>query len=164
MKPKEIEVYKADLLDIYEDEATGFPLWKAAFTVLKGTYVRSLARDIGSKLGCGAHIKGLFRSRVGDICAEDAIRLDELREAQDAAKLAYSKFIDPLPLLDVQAYELNKDQFSKVENGIKIKLASQEETLALCYNGQLKAIYERDISDIFKARVVFSKGIFCEEA
>lgn len=46
----------------------------------KGTYVRALARDIGRKLSCFAHLIGLRRIRVGDLRIEDAVPLWKLRE------------------------------------------------------------------------------------
>ncbi|MCF0104834.1 MAG: tRNA pseudouridine(55) synthase TruB [Eggerthellaceae bacterium] len=163
LRPREVEVYEADLLEIAIEENMRLPIWKVMFTVSKGTYVRSLARDIGKRLACGAHIKELFRDKVGSVCSEEAIGLDELEEADNATKLAYSKLINPLLLIDAPRYDLSREQFSKVENGIKIKLDSQDDCLALCYNKELKAIYEREITEIYKARVVFYKGIFCEE-
>jgi tRNA pseudouridine55 synthase len=52
----------------------------------KGTYVRSLAVDIGRALGCGGHLTGLRRTRSGPFRLDDAIRLDEVeqRDRDDA--------------------------------------------------------------------------------
>lgn len=47
----------------------------------KGTYVRALARDMGRRLGCYGHVVKLRRTRVGPFSEEDAVGLDELREA-----------------------------------------------------------------------------------
>ena len=44
----------------------------------KGTYIRSLARDIGLALGSGAFLTALCRTRVGDVRIEDCMTLDEL--------------------------------------------------------------------------------------
>lgn len=43
----------------------------------KGTYIRSLARDIGEALGSGAHLTALCRTRVGDVRLEDCLTFDE---------------------------------------------------------------------------------------
>lgn len=52
----------------------------------KGTYVRTLAHDIGRRLGCGAHLKALRRTRSGPFRAEDAVPLDDLLKCRrDAA-------------------------------------------------------------------------------
>lgn len=50
----------------------------------KGTYIRSLARDIGEALGSGAFLTALRRTRVGDIRVEDCIDFDHFREWLDA--------------------------------------------------------------------------------
>ena len=43
-----------------------------------GTYIRSIARDLGAALGCGAHLSGLRRTRVGQYRVQDAVTLDAL--------------------------------------------------------------------------------------
>src|SRR5262245_40734947 len=53
----------------------------------KGTYVRSLARDLGEKLGCGGLVQALRRTRVGPFRAEDAVALDAGAEAARARLL-----------------------------------------------------------------------------
>ncbi len=55
------------------------PFLKLIITCSSGTYVRSLARDIGEELGCGAILTGLVRTRIGSYKVEDAIKLDELK-------------------------------------------------------------------------------------
>ncbi len=47
----------------------------------KGTYIRSLAHDLGQSLGCGAHLKSLTRTRCGNFTIEDAVSLERLEEA-----------------------------------------------------------------------------------
>jgi tRNA pseudouridine55 synthase len=46
--------------------------------VSKGTYIRTLAQDIGASLGCGAHLRGLRRTAIGQITLADAVTLDQL--------------------------------------------------------------------------------------
>src|SRR5690606_30597240 len=45
----------------------------------KGTYIRTLAQDIGRQLGCGAHLKALRRTRVGPFSLDDAVGLEALQ-------------------------------------------------------------------------------------
>ena len=47
-------------------------------TCSKGTYIRSLCHDIGQRLGCGAAMQSLVRTRVGDFCLRDALTLTEI--------------------------------------------------------------------------------------
>jgi len=57
----------------------------------KGTYVRSLAHDLGQKLGCGGYLSALRRTRVGEYIIEDAWELDSLIEAIDQSKIISEK-------------------------------------------------------------------------
>ena len=61
-------------------EVTGFAPPRVSFRVLcsPGTYVRSLAHDLGLGLGCGAHLESLRRLRSGEFLAEQAIELDSV--------------------------------------------------------------------------------------
>jgi tRNA pseudouridine55 synthase len=56
------------------------PVAKLLVECSKGTYIRSLARDLGRALGCGAYLSGLVRLRVGRFVAHNAVPLDELEE------------------------------------------------------------------------------------
>ena len=49
----------------------------------KGTYIRSLAEDIGTELGCGAHVTELRRTGVGQFSIEDAVSMDTVVERSD---------------------------------------------------------------------------------
>jgi len=51
-----------------------------------GTYIRTLAHDLGRRLGCGAHLAGLVRTEVGDYRLEDAVSLDAIRAFHDGGR------------------------------------------------------------------------------
>jgi tRNA pseudouridine55 synthase len=55
-----------------------YPFLKINVKVSSGTYIRAIARDIGRKLGCGAYLKSLIRTEIGDYKLENAVRLDYL--------------------------------------------------------------------------------------
>ncbi|MCL5020874.1 MAG: tRNA pseudouridine(55) synthase, partial [Bacteroidetes bacterium] len=55
------------------------PLLKLRVVCSSGTYIRSLARDIGDELGCGSVLEELVRTRIGTYKAEDAVRMNELK-------------------------------------------------------------------------------------
>ncbi len=63
-----------------EFEITSFNPPFAEFKVVcsKGTYVRSLANDVGEKLGCGAYLKSLIRTRIGSFCVAEAYSMEDL--------------------------------------------------------------------------------------
>lgn len=71
-----------------------------------GTYVRSMAYDLGQKLGCGAHLASLERLQVGPFRLEDAVDLDSLGDEPDVDDLPESARIEfdriPLPFSEVE--------------------------------------------------------------
>jgi tRNA pseudouridine55 synthase len=71
-EPRWIIIHKLELLDRTEDTLI------LDIRCSKGTYVRTLAEDIGEVLGCGAHVSGLRRLGIGSFDAPDMIRLDAL--------------------------------------------------------------------------------------
>ncbi|WP_323120933.1 tRNA pseudouridine(55) synthase TruB [Burkholderia alba] len=65
-------------------------------TCSKGTYVRTLAEDIGAALGCGAHLVALRRTGVGALTLEHAVTLDALSDAADGERDAWLQPVDAL--------------------------------------------------------------------
>ena len=66
----------AKSITIYEFEITRFALPEIDFRIRcsKGTYIRAIARDFGAALNSGAHLTALRRTRIGNLCVEDAIK------------------------------------------------------------------------------------------
>lgn len=73
MPAREVEVYSIKMLH-YD-----YPLIKIEFLVSSGTYIRSLAEDIGLKLGTGAYLSDLRRTTIGRLNINQAKKLDEVR-------------------------------------------------------------------------------------
>ena len=73
----------------------------------KGTYVRTLAADIGEALGCGAHLAGLRRVAAGGFRVEDALTLDDIEalsiDARDRALLPVDAMLRDLPMIRIDA-------------------------------------------------------------
>lgn len=78
---EEVAVRQA-LINIYEMEilACDLPLLRIRVRCSKGTYIRSLAREIGQELGSGAHLTALRRTRSGGFTAESAWKLENFLE------------------------------------------------------------------------------------
>ena len=72
---------KAKTITIKAFEITAIELPLVHFKVIcsKGTYIRSLARDFGVKLGCGAHLSQLIRTRIGEYTLNQALTIEEIR-------------------------------------------------------------------------------------
>ena len=97
---REIEIYSIDLLEFNHNTA------RIKVFCKKGTYIRSLVNDIGQKLGCGAYMSNLIRSKAGSFRLEDSSKLDgELFP------------LNPLDVLKIDKIELNQEQFLKIKNG-----------------------------------------------
>ena len=81
-KPQVIHIFSFDIVDIRNAEID------FSVTCSKGTYVRTLANDFGEKLGCGAHLIRLCRTKIGDLSVENSLTMDEIlnMRAEDLKK------------------------------------------------------------------------------
>lgn len=88
-KGKEVSIRPKELL-IKSIELLPSELPEVAIRVVcgKGTYIRALARDIGERLGCGAHLTALRRTKVGDIAVEQCETAERLLERLRTEELA----------------------------------------------------------------------------
>ncbi len=75
LKPVQVEIKEFEILDTTADQAT----FRAR--VASGTYIRSVAHEMGQKLGCGAHLASLRRTAVAEFAIEDAHTLQALEAA-----------------------------------------------------------------------------------
>lgn len=115
LEPRDIEVYSAELLEVFEQEDTGVAVWRIAFSVSKGTYIRSLARDIGNSLACPAHVGALRRLEAGPIGISDCVSLEVLEE------LGVKAALDPVRLLGYRLCFIDERQQKAVSNGNFLK-------------------------------------------
>lgn len=72
LAPRKVDIKEIELIEL------NLPYIKIRTLVSSGTYIRSLARDIGEKLSAGAYLKELVRTSVGEFKLEDALSLEEL--------------------------------------------------------------------------------------
>jgi tRNA pseudouridine55 synthase len=142
LQPRRVEVTELEL------ESFGPPDVGFRATVSGGTYLRSLARDVGEALGCGAHLATLRRTRVGPFRLADAVAPEEVT--------AYA-LRDPAELVrDLPARELDDAGRAAVVHGRPVPVGDgTRETgkVALFWSGQLVAVAER-MGDVLKPRVV----------
>jgi tRNA pseudouridine55 synthase len=71
LEPRKVTIYAFDVLDV------ALPEIQFQITCSRGTYVRALARDLGKDLGCGAFLKTLRRTRVGQYTAGSALSIEQ---------------------------------------------------------------------------------------
>ncbi|MDI6802478.1 MAG: tRNA pseudouridine(55) synthase TruB [Bacteroidota bacterium] len=72
LEAREVEISQLELIDFQPPEV------KLRVVCSKGTYIRSLANDIGEMLGCGGHLNALVRTRIGHFLLDDAFSIEEL--------------------------------------------------------------------------------------
>ena len=114
LQPRKINVYSLELLEWAPPEAV------IDVYCSSGTYVRSLAHDLGESLGSGAHLVGLRRTKSGRFTLRDAVPLRKLREAfQDGS---WYQYLIPAAeaLSDWESIELNDEGVDAIRHGHRI--------------------------------------------
>ncbi|MFZ0730707.1 MAG: tRNA pseudouridine(55) synthase TruB [Candidatus Sulfotelmatobacter sp.] len=81
LKPVQVEIKEFEILGVTTDRV------QFRARVASGTYMRSIAHDMGQALGCGAHLESLRRTGVAEFHIEDAHTLDELAEAAGKSRV-----------------------------------------------------------------------------
>lgn len=140
LTPRKIKVYSLELIE-----------WAPPEVVIdvfcsSGTYVRSLANDLGAALGCGAHLVGLRRTRSGRFTLRDAVPLRRLQESF-ITKDWYKYLIPAAEALgEWPAVELDADQVELVRHGHRIPAQAGSVGMArgISQQGDLVAILEYD--------------------
>lgn len=142
---------------IYDLQLKGLSANSADFSVKcsKGTYVRSLARDIARKLGSRGHVTVLKRTKVGKFSLEDTILLESLEKS--VYKDASNGFLLPIEAVldDIPVLALGSEDADKLRQGQVIRTDKIEGIFSVKSEGKLVAIAE--VSEgILKSRRVFN--------
>ncbi len=117
--------------------------------VSSGTYVRALARDLGERLGCGAHLEELRRTRVGRFDVADAVPLAELEQG-----IAVRPPVEAVAHLERRV--LTDDERRAVTHGRAVPVGGIVGSPAsLVWRDQLVAVAER-VADVLEPRVVLA--------
>jgi tRNA pseudouridine55 synthase len=120
-----------------------YPRFELEVVCGKGTYIRSLGRDIGERLGSGAVMSQLRRLRVGAFGIEDAVSIDKLRAEGVAGFLrpAIDAIGDGMPRV-----ELSRELLWRLLNGQVVALPCNEPEAAVIWEGRLISI-ARQVGD-----------------
>ena len=111
---REVEILGLEVLD-----------WAPPFLEIEvicspGTYIRALARDLGEKLGCGAHLSSLTRLRCGRFTLEEAATLQEVEEAFHGGFWGLLTHPIDEALLQFEAFVLDREKEKRVRHGQSI--------------------------------------------
>lgn len=108
--PRRVTIHELEL--IAAGEATAMLRVRCS----KGTYVRTLAEDIGAALGCGAHLTALRRTVVGDLTLAGAVTLEQIAAQEEGARAALLQPVDSL-LQSLPAVELDASSAARFRHG-----------------------------------------------
>ncbi|HYI44378.1 MAG TPA: tRNA pseudouridine(55) synthase TruB [Actinomycetota bacterium] len=145
---RRVTIYDLDVLDLRSPELD------LRISCSAGTYIRTLVADIGSQLGCGAHLKLLQRTEAGGFSLADAVPLDEitlehLRPTTDA-------------VTQLTSWEVDDATASRVSHGQKLELppldVKEDEAIALVRGTDLLAVYRRRQDTLVPDRVLAGDG------
>jgi tRNA pseudouridine55 synthase len=139
--------------------------WQPPLTTLeiecsKGTYIRSIANDLGEKLGCGAYLKELIRTRCGVFDIKDGITLEQL---EDCVKQGdWQKFLHPIDsvLQGMKAITVDEAGEAAIKTGSPVRgdnlEAGRGYSRAYSADGRFLAILKREDGDeMWRPKKVF---------
>ena len=115
-KAREVEVYEARVLDY---DAGAEAVARVEIRCSSGTYLRSIARDLGRALGVGGYLGRLVRTAYGPLAIESAVKIGELATVEDVrARLLPAEVILP----DMERVRLNVEQEAMVRQGRSVRV------------------------------------------
>ena len=165
LEPRHVRIHEARLLSLENGEVCA---WNIYVRVTKGTYVRSIARDVGRELGSAAHLDGLRRVSSGVVTIDDCLTLDELDALREQAIPA--RCLDPVRALGYAFRVLSDQEFADVSNGRRvepglcvdiegsIREPRQDELVSLVHGGALVGVWRR-IGGVLRCEANFPVGI-----
>lgn len=134
IKPRKVFISKLELesFDYEKQEAT------ILVGCSKGTYIRSIAYDIGQKLDCGGYLTALERTKAGLFNKEHSIPLENFSEISDVM----TNLVNPLDVLSLPKVELNDIEKERVNHGMAIynRGFKNSDIVILVYGGRIHAI------------------------
>jgi tRNA pseudouridine55 synthase len=153
LKPVEVQVKELELLGIQHDTVS----FRAR--VSSGTYVRSIAHEMGQLLGCGAHLASLRRTAVAEFTLVDAITLEGLARVIESEKFV-DVFVHPRKLLpQLPSVTANEEQLGFIRSGRSVNLSEMSRArLVKVFEGQhdLVSIATRVAGTLFHPGIVLA--------
>lgn len=139
IEPRKVTIFELELVNFNQAAQQA----EIKIVCSKGTYIRSIANDLGEKLGAFGHLIKLVRIKAGDFYVEDSIKLEDL----NSPEIVLNKLIYPTEKLNFAAYNLNEEQKKKISNGNAITPSQPfaiDEFVTLMDNEKLAAIAKFD--------------------
>lgn len=145
IQPRKVFIERIELKNFDEINQTAEILVKCS----AGTYIRSIAYDLGKILGCGGHLIKLIRTKAGCFNIENSSSLEDLKAG------VQSFLINPVDVLLLDKVEISDSDFAKLRNGNPIvnKTNKSNDFVILIYNNDIKAVGFRDNNKILMKKV-----------
>jgi len=133
--PREVEIFSLELRERAPDRL-GLEIRCSS-----GTYIRSLARDLGRTIGCGAHLASLVRTRSGDFTLDEARTLEEIAEDTAGSLVPMNALLTEMPCV-----ELDDSEADLILNGQALARPAPAEgrEFRVLHRGDLLALAIRD--------------------
>lgn len=147
IKPRKVTISKIELKDF--DNASQSA--KILVACSKGTYIRSIAYDLGVKLECGGYLTALERTKAGKFQVNTAIKLDDLTEVSQVVE----NLINPLDMLSIPIHDLSESERERVSHGMAINNSDfkNSDIVILSYGGRIYAIGKVEQNKILVKKV-----------
>ncbi|MFH0702438.1 MAG: tRNA pseudouridine(55) synthase TruB [bacterium] len=162
---RKVYIDNINLIDFQEDEN----LIIIDIDCSGGTYIRTIANDLGIKLGCGASLADLIRTKSGKFLIEKSYTLEKIEEFYQKNLLS-EIIINPIEAINLKQYEINQNQIEKIQKGQyfqvhDIKKEDENEKIQLIYKNKLAAIAQIKENKIFPVNVfvILSERSKCED-
>ncbi|WP_150466617.1 tRNA pseudouridine(55) synthase TruB [Francisella sp. SYW-9] len=151
IKPRSIKIYELELLSFSETTI------RVRVKCSKGTYIRSLAIDIGKQLGCGGHLIALQRTQSGPFDLDQAFTLEQLKDLNFEEKIASIANIESV-FVDKPIYSLEeKEKDDLYKRGLLADKPNLDKTVRIYDDGKFVAIAE------FEKGKLISKKFFDQD-
>lgn len=134
IKPRKVTIYKIELKNFDYDNQVA----QVYVDCSKGTYIRSIANDLGQVLGCGGYLTRLIRTKAGKFLLENSKKMEDF----SSKEIVENNLIEPISMLNYETYSLNDSEKIDISNGKPLlnKSIKNAENLILVYNDCIKAI------------------------
>jgi len=131
-EPRSVTIHRIDIVE--GDDA----VWTIDVRCSKGTYIRTLAEDIGRALGCGAHLAALRRTGCGPLTLDAAVTLEQLNEMSEAQRDAALLAVDAL-VADWPEVRLGTEDAGRFLSGVRRRLPLADAERVRVYGPQPRA-------------------------
>ena len=136
IKPRKVCIQKLEILSFDEIKQQA----ELYIECSKGTYIRSIANDLGLALQTYGYLTKLVRVKAGKFTLRESVELNKLNTKEEC--LAH--LISPLEKLNYPKYELTRAEFDKVSHGNPIQIKSQSGITILIYENKIVAVANID--------------------